>query len=294
MKERMRKTTALLCVLLPALSQAQEASRLHLTLFGGLTNYQGDLQGKAFTFQQSKLGLGIGLKYDLTPHFAVRGGIQYGSVEAADSRSSDSALIARNLSFQSRIFEGNLLLEYTLFNLEDKKISPYIFGGIALFHFNPYAYDTLGNKIMLQPLSTEGQGLAQYPDRKPYSRTQFALPFGGGIKFRISDRMVLGYEIGLRKLFTDYLDDVSTRYVDETALRDAKGDKAVEMSYRGGELKNGAPSYPADGTLRGNAKVKDWYYFQGLTLTIALGGNGSGFGGGGGGKSRLGCPKNVY
>lgn len=286
----MRKS-ALLCLLLPVLSYAQESQRLHLTLFGGVANYQGDLQGRAFTFNQSNLGIGAGLKYDLTPHFAIRTGIQYGTVEGSDRQNNETQLRARNLSFQSRILEGNLLLEYTLFNMEDKKISPYLFGGVALYHFDPYAFDTLGNKVFLKPLSTEGQGLSQYPDRKAYKLTQFAIPFGGGIKFRVSNNVVLGYEIGLRKLFTDYLDDVSTRYVDRTTLANARGLKAVEMAYRGGELKDGNPNYPAAGTPRGSSKYKDWYYFQGLTLTIGIGGNGSGWGGG---KGSVGCPRNVY
>ena len=288
----MRKSV-LLCLLLPVFSYAQEGQRLHLTLFGGVANYQGDLQDRRFTFNQSNLGLGVGLKYDLTSHFAVRAGINYGTVEASDTQNGQADLRARNLSFQSRIFEGNLLLEYTLFNMEDKKLSPYLFAGVALFHFNPYAFDSLGNKVFLKPLSTEGQGLAAYPDRKEYKLTQFAIPFGGGIKYRISSNVVLGYEIGLRKIFTDYLDDVSTTYVDPFILAQEKGLKAVEMSYRGGELKNGNTTYPADGTVRGGSKFKDWYYFQGLTLTIGLG-SGSGGWGGGGGKNRLDCPKNVY
>lgn len=262
---------------------------MHLTFFGGVTNYQGDLQGRTFTFNQSNLGIGAGLKYDLTRHLGVRAGIQYGTVSAADNQNTEAVLRARNLSFESRILEGNLLLEYTLFDLEDKKISPYVFGGVALYHFNPYAFDTLGNKVMLKPLSTEGQGLTAYPERKEYKLTQFAIPFGGGIKFRVSPNVVLGYEIGLRKLFTDHLDDVSGRYVDEFRLYEERGARAVEMAYRGNQLKDGAP-YPAEGTPRGSAKYKDWYYFQGLTLTIGIGGNG-GFGGGGGG---VGCPKNVY
>ncbi len=81
--------------------------------------------------------------------------------------------------------------------------------------------------------------------------------------------MTLAYEIGLRKLFTDYLDDVSTRYVSQTALLAAKGPEAVEMAYRGGELKGGA-GYPPDGTVRGNPQHKDWYYMSGLRVTIAL------------------------
>jgi hypothetical protein len=176
--------------------------------------------------------------------------------------------------------------------MEDKKISPYLFGGVALFHFNPYAFDTLGNKVFLKPLSTEGQGLSAYPDRKEYKLTQFAIPFGGGIKFRVSSNVVLGYEIGLRKIFTDYLDDVSGRYIDPFVLAQERGLKAVEMSYRGGELKDGDPNYPVEGNPRGGSKFKDWYYFQGLTLTIGIGGGSNS--GWGGGKGSLGCPKNVY
>lgn len=285
---------ALLCLLVPVFSQAQESHRLHLTLFGGVTNYQGELQGRTFTFNQSNLGIGAGLKYDLTPHFAIRTGIQYGTIGASDRDNNDAKLRPRNLSFESRILEGNLLLEYTLFNMEEKRISPYVFGGIAVYHFNPYAFDTLGNKVFLKPLSTEGQGLTAYPDRKQYKLTQFAIPFGGGIKFRISDNVILGYEIGLRKTFTDYLDDVSTRYVDNGELLRERGLKAVEMSYRGGELKDGNPTYPAADELRGNSKTKDWYYFQGLTLTIGIGGSGNGGGGWGGGRGKTGCPRNVY
>lgn len=243
--------------------------RLHVTLFGGFSNYQGDLQGKSFTFDQSNGAFGIGLRYAVTPNIAIRSAFNYGQVEGSDARNKAS-LRPRNLSFRSKIVEGNLLAEYTLFDLDTKRFSPYAFGGIALYHFNPYAYDTLGNKIFLRPLSTEGQGLTQYPDRKPYNLTQFALPFGGGIKLRVTENAVLGYELGLRKLFTDYLDDVKTTYVDPIALAQARGAKAVEMSYRGGELKGGDPAYPADGATRGGAKFKDWYYFSGITLTIGI------------------------
>src|SRR6185369_9427613 len=165
-----------------ALSQ----QRLHLTLFGGISNYQGDMQDKQFTLDQARGAIGVGLKYDITPHLAVRTGLNYGTIQGSDKNSVDSALRARNLSFNSRILEGNLMLEYTFFDLEKKRISPFVFAGIAIFHFNPYAFDSTGNKVFLKPLSTEGQGLAQYPDRKPYHLTQAAIPFGGGIKFRIN------------------------------------------------------------------------------------------------------------
>ncbi len=69
-----------------------------------------------------------------------------------------------------------------------------------------------------------------------------------------------------------------------------KGPKAVELAYRGNELKNGS-SYPAGNTIRGGAKNKDWYYLTGLTASFRLG-NG-GLGGGGGRHSKVGCPANV-
>jgi hypothetical protein len=152
-------------------------------------------------------------------------------IEAADGKNMAS-LQPRNLSFKSRLYEASLVGEYTFLDMDYKQFSPYVFAGFALFHFSPYAFDTLGHKVFLQPLSTEGQGLAQYPDRKVYQRTQISLPFGGGIKFRVQDNVMLGFEIGMRKLFTDYLDDVSTTYVDEATLLAAKGPKAVEMAYR--------------------------------------------------------------
>jgi hypothetical protein len=140
--------------------------------------------------------------------------------------------------------------------------------------------------------------LSGYPDRKPYSLTQPAIPFGGGIKYAINDNLRLGLELGFRKLFTDYLDDVSTTYVNPADLLAAKGQLAVDMSYRGDELPGGNPNYPAKGSQRGGAKKQDWYYFFGLHLTYRLGSgdntNRSGvFGGGnykGGKKKGYGCP----
>ncbi len=265
----MRRLVLLCFLLSPVCIFAQQ--RLHVNFFGGISNYEGDLQEKYFTMQQSNLAVGLGLQYDLTSHLAVRFSFNYGKVEGNDKQSTKEVLRARNLSFQTKIAEVNLLLEYSLFDIQEKRATPYVFGGVAVFHFNPYAYDTLGNKIYLKPLSTEGQGLPQYPDRKPYNLTQFAIPFGVGVKLRITDNAILSYEMGFRKLFTDYLDDVSTTYVDAFTLAQERGLKAVEMSYRGGELKGGNPDYPADGVVRGGAKYKDWYYFTGFTLSIGIG-----------------------
>jgi Outer membrane protein beta-barrel domain len=265
--------------------------RLHVNAFGGFANYSGDLQTKRLTLDQSNGVFGAGIKYDLTNHISVRGGINLASVQGTDKK-NDGLLRERNLSFKTRLFEANLMVEYTFMDLQQKKFSPHVFGGVAVYRFNPYTYDTLGNRIYLQPLSTEGQGLSAYPGRKPYSLTQFAIPFGAGIKYRVSDNVVLSYEIGLRKLFTDYLDDLSMTYVDPVLLQQERGSQAVAMSYRGGELKDGNPVYPGDGVTRGGSKYKDWYYFTGIGITVGINGGGRRFSGRSGwGKTD--CPTNL-
>jgi hypothetical protein len=49
-------------------------------------------------------------------------------------------------------------------------------------------------------------------------------------------------------------------------------------------------AYPAAGTIRGGAKLKDWYYFTGITLSIAIN-NSKSFFGNGNRKSQTDCPK---
>jgi hypothetical protein len=257
-------------IFLVLLSPVFLSAQWHINVFGGFSNYSGDLQNKFFTINESYAAFGLAAQFDLTNHFSLVSGINIGHVGAAD-RYNKPALQSRNLSFQTNIDEGTLIGEYNLFDLADKRFTPYVFAGLAVYHFNPYAYDSLNQKTYLKPLSTEGEGLPQYPDRKPYSLTQLAIPFGGGIKLRVSDNVTIAYEISFRKLFTDYLDDVSTSYVSEAVLLSEKGPEAVEMSYRGNEVKNGSQTYPAAGAERGDPKSKDWYYYSGIRVSIGIG-----------------------
>jgi hypothetical protein len=63
------------------------------------------------------------------------------------------------------------------------------------------------------------------------------------------------------------------------------------MSYRAGELNEGDPNYPADGTVRGGSQYKDWYYFTGFTVYIGINNkNGGARMGGRGKRGSLDCP----
>lgn len=276
------------------LSVTSVAQRFHVGVFGGLAAYNGDLTDKIFPKKVTNGAIGITGNYELNDNIMLRAGYTFSRVGGADRYSDNSEMLKRNLAFETAISEFSLIGEYYLQNLYDHKFSPYAFAGIAVYHFNPYAFNGSDEKIFLKPLSTEGQGLNGYPDRKPYGLTQVAIPFGGGVKYAFSERLHLGLEVGLRKLFTDHLDDVSSTYVDPADLLAARGQLAVDMSYRGDELAGGDPTYPAKGFQRGGADKKDFYYFTGLHLTYRLGGkDGSGIFGGRS-KRDVGCPANVY
>ena len=262
------------------------AQQFRLTTFAGTSNYGGELQNKNFTFNQANFAAGLGISYEINEQLYLTGALKVGKLTADDKKSLKN--INRNLSFSSPLTELNLGLEYDFLNLNLHSLTPYVFGGIAVYHFNPSTLDSIGNKVYLHPLNTEGEGFVA--GRKKYSLTQISIPFGGGIKFALTPDVRVGIEIGLRKLFTDYIDDVSTNYVDRDFLLANRGQQAVNLAFRGGELKSGL-TYPVDGTTRGNPKSKDWYYFTGITVSFNLGGEkimrrlG---------KSSTGCPASVY
>jgi hypothetical protein len=222
----------------------------------GAANYSGELQPKAYTFDQAQLGGGIGLEYEISEHFIGRADIYVAKVSAADRHSDLASARARNLEFTSNIEEFDLNMEYDLFSLKHYIATPYIFVGAGVYHFNPYTSDALGDKIYLRPLGTEGQGV---DGSSKYNLTQLNIPFGGGLKFALSDNVHLGVELGYRKLFTGYLDDVSGSYAPESILPAA----TVPYAYRG------TGSYPAAGTPRGDG-ADDSYYYTLLTLSVRL------------------------
>jgi hypothetical protein len=265
------------------------AQSVHIGVFGGASAYNGDLTQKIFQKKLLNAVVGITGNYELGDQFMLRAGVTLSKLGAADRYNVDSTTIKRNLSFETSLVEFSVVGEYYLLNMYNRRYSPYAFAGLAVYHYNPYTYTAAGEKVFLRPLSTEGQGISGYPNRKVYPLTQIALPFGGGIKFAVNDNLRIGAEIGFRKLFTDYLDDVSSEYANPGDLLAAKGQQAVDLSYRGDELPGGDPVYPAKGAQRGGADKKDYYYFGGLHLTYRLGGEK-----GMGKRSKTGCPTNIY
>lgn len=191
----------------------------------------------------------------------------------------------RNLDFKTTVVEGYAAIELfptMLFSRNSEfepRLRPYAFGGIGVFHFNPQGSltDAAGNKswYYLHPLRLEGQGMPEYPYSKPYKLTQLNIPFGAGVKYFVSDRINMSMEVLYRKTFTDYIDDVSQRYIDpnnyskyltaqEASLAYKLSDKAIGIIYPG------MTRYPA-GTQRGDLKNYDTYFSIVLKAGVRLG-----------------------
>ncbi|HEX8277584.1 MAG TPA: DUF6089 family protein [Segetibacter sp.] len=277
----MKKTLFLLSIFWVSMSVAQPV-RLHIS--GGFGNYNGDIQQKTFTLAQAKAAVGAGATFNITDQLALRGDYTFGRLYGDDKYNVKPGLRARNLNFHTYIQELTVLAEYDIRNLDQHKISPYVFGGFGLFQFSPYTYDSKGKKAHLAGLSTEGQGF--FPGRKQYKTVQFNFPLGGGIKYALSDDIRIGFEIGLRVLQTDYLDDVSTTYVDMSTLYSKRGPKAVELAFRGDELKTNPQQYPAEGATRGNSNANDFYYFGLFRIDFRM----NWFDNGGSREKALRCP----
>jgi hypothetical protein len=150
------------------------------------------------------------------------------------------------------------------------KLRPYGIVGVGVYHFNPKTQDKNGNWVALQPLHTEGQGFPQYPDRKEYKLTQMELPIGFGFKYYLKENMFIGLEVLHRKLFTDYVDDVSTTYIDpiyfSQNLSPANAALARQLNYRG--TYSWATTRPSAivGEKRGDPKQNDAYFSTILRL----------------------------
>ena len=253
-------------VLVLLVSNSCFAQRWEAEIMAGVSGYNGDLTEQLFSPKSFGPSAGFNLKYNYNDIFIFRSGVMWGSVSADDKNNHQADLKSRNLNFHTNIWEANLCLEVNLFEPDLFRAYPYLFAGAGIFHFNPYTYDKDGKKIYLQPLGTEGQGLLAYPDRKPYSLTQFCLPFGGGMKINLNKKCDLIYEMAGRVLFTDYFDDVSKTYINTQTLMTNRRPKTAELAYRQTE----AP-FPSEGDIRGNPKVRDWYFGTSLKLLIRLG-----------------------
>ena len=245
-----------------------KAVTVQLGFSGGLMNCITDLGGKSNVFKTFKPqgGFYAGATYERM--VGARLEITWGSVAAADANSTKGGTRERNLSFMSDISEISLLAEVHPLRFSssyDLPFSVYLLGGIGTFSFNPKT--TIDNReVFLQPLHTEGEGFPE-TGRPNYKLSQIMIPAGGGLSYDISPLLTVKGELIYRLLNTDYLDDVSTTYIDpalfDKYLSPNNAALAKKLYDRSGELNPNTTGHV--GSIRGNT-AKDGYYSLNVKL----------------------------
>lgn len=202
----------------------------HLTLNGqgleigagiGAVANTGDVI-RGYQFRQQGPGFQGFIRYNLSNVVSVRGAGMAGLLRGKDTVNPiDPFTELRARTVKRTLVEGSVTLEYNFLDYKERnsliKWSPYFFGGVGLSAFSARS------------------------NSADYSRIQPVVPFGLGIKYRLSKQWNLEFEFGARKTFFDYVDEVSS--VDNP-------DKL-------------RPRY-------GNELDNDWYYYTGLSVSYTF------------------------
>ena len=258
------KITSLIAILFVLSLSAKAQHGWEVGGGAGVSYYFGDLNTN---FRLNKPGLSgtVFARYDFNPRINAKLGIGYGSLQASDADSDNVFEQNRNLSFRSNIYEITSQFEFNFFKYvhgsRDNFYTPYLFGGFTVFNFNPQA-ELDGTTYNLREYGTEGQFSGE-----EYYTTTLAAAYGIGFKVDLNFEWSLNFEISARKLFMDYLDDVSTVYADADDLESLRGPIAPMLADRSlRELNIGAP-----GHQRGDSNGNDTYIMTNLSLVYYFG-----------------------
>jgi hypothetical protein len=194
-----------------------QAQRAEVGFGLGTFTYTGDL-AQNYSFSNSKFAATAFYRNNLSKVVSFRVSATGGNLAASDRRPADAFAQQRNASFNLFVFEAATVFEYHFLDWRDERrllrATPYLFGGLGLFGMSGNVEKT-----------TE------------YSNVQGMIPFGVGAKYVINPLWYISLEFGMRKTFTDYVDNISV------------GDP---------DLKNYQYGFTND---------NDRYFFLGLTLT---------------------------
>lgn len=277
-----------------------EKKRFEIGINIGPSFFLGDLGGhkgkgtrfvKDLNLPLTEIMTGAFITYYPNEWLGFRGAAQFGKISGEDNlittKGEDELYRKqRNLDFRSNILEAYVAAEFfpiMYLHKDDPeyapRLRPYTVLGAGYLHFNPQGSltDANGNKTWyyLRPLHTEGEGFPEYPNRKEYSLSQINIPMGLGAKYYISGRINVSFEILLRKSFTDYIDDVSTEYIDpnlfDKYLSPHDASIARQISDKVFAIVNPGLTRNSPGTQRGNPKQNDSYFTTFLKFGIRLG-----------------------
>lgn len=251
-------------------SQETYVQKGEFGITAGLSHYFGDLNPTGKIDHPHQV-FGVYYRKQFTNYTAIRIAGHYALLGYSDKYNSNQFMNRRNLSFNTDIFEFTVQGDFNFFrfnpNEEDENFTPYLTFGAGVFSFDPYAFYH-GQKVYLRPLHTEGQG--SYQGRKEYSTTAFCFPLGMGLKYCLSKKINLSFEVTHRFTNTDYIDDVSTTYIGASRFpSNSDGTASLAKILQDRSTETGSP-IGTEGKQRGWSKQKDQYLFAEFGLSLNL------------------------
>lgn len=251
-----------LFVFMQANAQFDDPQTIEVGPHVGVSYYMGDLN-PMIPFMQAQLQYGGVVRFNYNNRWTFRFDYSRATVKASDEVVGWRP--DRGLNFTTLINDFSLVAEFNFLEYytgnPKKNVSPYIFGGISVFQYTPYA-EYGGSVVSLSNYATESvPSDAKWYD-KLFGRTMpvgVSLPFGMGVKFSLSKHMAATIEWRMQKTFTDYLDDVATVYPEQHATFVAEDGETYDLSDPTGNFHSGQQ--------RGNAAFNDWFGMARLSLT---------------------------
>ncbi len=226
----------------------------------GASQYFGDLNDN-YGFQYVRPAGGVFARIHLNPYIATRFSANYTKVGYDDAFSSNEYNKKRNLNFRSDIIELAFQTEFNFMRFTTgelhSRFTPYITLGVGAFYYNPYTYYN-GVRYNLKDVGTEGQFVGNAG--RIYSNFSICFPMGLGVKYWVAPGVNIGCEVVHRLTLTDYLDDVSTTYVDRTLFQaEDPANPPVAYYLQDRSLEKGGDPLGRSGKQRGNSATKDQY-----------------------------------
>jgi hypothetical protein len=282
----------LVLLLSSPLLQGQKGYKFEFGVMTGVSNYLGEIGGRDkaarpfitdLKLAKTRWNEGVYIRYKVAKAFSTRLSFNYLRIEGDDKLTINPARKYRNLSFRNDIYdlESNISWHYyqsdrpsAIYRRTNVYFTGYVFAGVGGFTHNPKTLYQ-GTYIPLQPIRTEN---------KKYSRFGFCVPVGTGFFVTINQRRRahrIGVEINWRYTTTDYLDDISTVYVNPV---DLSGSTAIALSDRNPELTNqpegisdnygwhgvDAKGEPINKAPRGDPKDKDSFMSFNISYGMAI------------------------
>jgi opacity protein-like surface antigen len=195
-----------------AFSQLSSLPKWEAGINAGAYIYQGDLTphrlGSIETIQP---GIGISGTRIINSAFSAR--LLFNMARLAGNESKykyPGWRQQRNFSFSASVKELTLSLHWNVFgtNYDEVKYEPYLFAGAGASFVNITRNYSKVNLAYFGEKSAVQDGLV-IDAATPTPRVIPVMPVGAGVRYHISDRIVLNLEVAYRLMRTDYLDGFS-------------------------------------------------------------------------------------